>query len=92
MLDADATPLFPQDGHFAPEHAGRGGTPIDPFYGPTRRDEVAWLELTLGKPAPVRLRVLGRDGREETFDALGRAVGEQIQQVLASWLSARGLG
>jgi hypothetical protein len=92
VLDADATPLFPQDGHFAPEHAGRGGTPIDPFYGPTRRDEVAWLELTLGKPAPVRLRVLGRDGKEETFDALGRSVGEQIQQVLASWLSARGLG
>ena len=92
VLDADATPLFPQDGHFAPEHAGRGGLPGDPFYGPTRRDEVAWLELTLGKPAPVRLRVIGRDGKEETFDALGRSVGEQIQQVLAAWLSARGLG
>jgi tetratricopeptide (TPR) repeat protein len=92
VLDADATPLFPQDGHFVPEHAGRGGTPIDPFYGPTRRDEVAWLELTLGKPAPVRLRTVNRDGAEETFDALGRSVGEQIQQVLAAWLSARGLG
>jgi len=92
VLDADATPLFPQDGHFAPEHAGLGGTPGDAFYGPTRRDEVAWLELTLGKPAPVRLHVVGREGKKETFDALGRTTGEQIQQVLAAWLSARGLG
>ncbi|MBV8758306.1 MAG: tetratricopeptide repeat protein [Deltaproteobacteria bacterium] len=92
VLDADATPLFPQDAHFAPEGAGRGGSPADPVYAPTRRDELAWLEVTLGKPAPVRLHVVGRDGREETFDALGRSVGEQIQQVLAAWLSARGLG
>jgi len=65
---------------------------VDPFYGPTRRDEVAWLEVTLGKAAPVRLHVVGREGKPETFDALGRNIGEQIQQVLAAWLSSRGLG
>ena len=93
VLDADATPLFPQDGHFAPQHAGRGGKPSDPFYAPTRRDELIWLELGLGaKAGVVRLHVLGRDGKQETFDALGRSTGEQIQQALAAWWTARGLG
>jgi len=93
VLDADATPLLPQDGHFAPQHAGRGGKPSDAFYAPTRRDEVIWLELGLGaKAGVVRLHVIGRDGKLETFDALGRSIGEQIQQVLAAWCTARGLG
>ncbi len=93
VLDADATPLFPSDGHFAPQHAGRGGKPSDPFYAPTRRDEVIWLELGLGaKAGVVRLHALGRDGKQETFDALGRSTGEQIQQALAAWWTARGLG
>jgi tetratricopeptide (TPR) repeat protein len=93
VLDADATPLFPQDGHFAPQHAGRGGKPTDAFYAPTRRDEVIWLELGLGaKAAVVRLHVIGRDGKQESFDALGRSTGEQIAQVITAWCSARGLG
>jgi tetratricopeptide (TPR) repeat protein len=93
VLDADATPLFPQDGHFAPQHAGRGGRPTDAFYAPTRRDEVLWLELGLGaKAAVVRLHVIGRDNKLETFDALGRSIGEQIQQVVNAWSTARGLG
>jgi tetratricopeptide (TPR) repeat protein len=92
VLEAEATPLFPQDGHFAPEHAGHGGRPTDAYYGPTRRDEVLWLELVLGKPGVVRLHTIGRDGTQETFDALGPKLGEQIQQVLGAWLTARGLG
>ncbi|MDB4957315.1 MAG: repeat protein [Myxococcales bacterium] len=93
VLDADATPLLPQDGHFAPQNAGRGARPDDAFFGQTRRDEVVWLELTLGmRPGVVKLHTVGRDGKRESFEALGRSVGEQIQQVLSSWLQARGLG
>jgi tetratricopeptide (TPR) repeat protein len=93
VLDAEATPLFPQDGHFAPEHAGQGGRATDAFFGPTRRDEVLWLELALGsKPGVVRLHSVARDGRQESFDTLGPRLGEQIQQVLGAWLTARGLG
>jgi tetratricopeptide (TPR) repeat protein len=93
VLDAEATPLFPQDGHFAPAHAGHGARATDTFYGPTRRDEVLWLELILSsRPTAVRLHAVTRDGKQETFDALGPRVGEQIQQVLAAWLTARGLG
>ncbi|HTL33720.1 MAG TPA: tetratricopeptide repeat protein [Kofleriaceae bacterium] len=93
VLDADATPLFPQDGHFAPQHAGLGGRATDAFFGPTRRDEVLWLELRLGpKPSVVRLHAVGRDGKVETFDALGPKLGEQVQQVLGAWLTARKLG
>jgi hypothetical protein len=93
VLDADATPLFPQDGHFAPQHAGLGGRATDAFFSPTRRDEVLWLELRLGpKPSVVRLHAVGRDGKLETFDALGPKLGEQIQQVLGAWLTARKLG
>src|SRR4051812_22346199 len=92
VLDADATPLFPQDGHFAPQHAALGGRATDAFYGPTRRDEVLWLELAIGnKPRVVRLHAVGRDGKQESFDALGPKLGEQIQQVLGAWLTARGL-
>src|SRR5262245_45587154 len=93
VLDADATPLLPQDGHFAPQHAGKGGRANDAFYAPTRRDEVLWLELMISnKPGVVRLHTVGRDGKQETFDALGPKLGEQIQQVLGAWLTARGLG
>ena len=93
VLDADATPLFPQDGHFTPEYAGRGGRPNDAFFAPTRRDEVLWLELHLGsKPGAVRLHAVRRDGTQESFDALGRNIGEQVQQVFGAWLTARGLG
>ena len=93
VLDPDATPLLPQDGQFVPKHAERGGRPNDAFFAPTRRDEVLWLELSLsGKPAAVRLHVVGRDGTQESFDALGRNIGSQIDQVLAAWLTARGLG
>lgn len=93
VLDADATPLLPQDGHFAPQHAGRGGRATDAFYAPTRRDEVMWLELVIAsKPGVVRLHTIPRDGVQETFDALGPKLGEQIQQVLGAWLTARGLG
>ncbi len=93
VLDPEATPLFPQDGHFAPEYAGRGGRPTDAFYGPTRRDEVLWLELLVSsRSGVVRLYAIGRDGTQETFDALGAKLGEQIQQVLGAWLTARGLG
>ncbi|HUJ59001.1 MAG TPA: tetratricopeptide repeat protein [Kofleriaceae bacterium] len=93
VLDADATPLFPQDGHFAPQHAVRGGRPSDAVFAETRRDEVIWLELALGgKPGIVRLHAVARDGAQESFEALGRNIGEQIQQVLGAWLTARGLG
>jgi hypothetical protein len=93
VLDADATPLFPQDGHFAPQHAGLGGRATDAFFGPTRRDEVLWLELRLGpKPSVVRLHAVGRDGKQESFDALGPKLGEQIQQVLGAYFTARKLG
>jgi len=93
VLDTEATPLLPQDGHFAPQHAGRGGRATDAFYGPTRRDEVLWLEMLLSsKPGVVRLHAVGRDGKQESFDALGPKLGEQIQQVLGAWLTARGLG
>lgn len=93
VLDADATPLFPQDGHFAPQHAERGGRPTDAFYAPTRRDEVVWLELALAaKAGVVRLHVVGRDGKQDSFEALGKSLGDQIGQVLGAWLTARGLG
>lgn len=93
VLDADATPLLPQDGHFAPQHAGRGGRATDAFFGPTRRDEVLWLELLIAnRPGVVRLHAIPRDGVQETFDALGPNLGEQIQQVFGAWLTARGLG
>src|SRR5262245_61020941 len=93
VLDADATPLLPQDGHFAPQHAGKGGRANDAFYAPTRRDEVLWLELMISnRPGVVRLHTVGRDGKQETFDALGPKLGEQIQRVLGAWLAARGLG
>lgn len=92
IYDAESTPLVSQDGHFTPHHARPGATPIDSFYGPTRRDELAWLELALPRASAVRLHTLARDGKHETFDALGRNVGEQIHQVLERWLTARGLG
>jgi tetratricopeptide (TPR) repeat protein len=92
VYDAESTPLLPLDGHFAPEHATLGATPCDAFWASTRRDELAWLELALPKPGPVRLHTLARDGTRETFDATGRTVGDQINQVLGAWLAARGLG
>ena len=92
VYDPESTPLVSQDGHFAPHHARAGATPVDSFYGPTRRDELVWLELALPRPGVVRLHTLACDGKHETFDALGRNTGEQIHQVLERWLAARGLG
>ena len=92
VYDAESTPLVSQDGHFTPHHARPGATPTDSFYGPARRDELAWLELALPRTSAVRLHTLARDGKHETFDALGRNVGEQIHQVIERWLAARGLG
>nr|MBA3499706.1 hypothetical protein [Deltaproteobacteria bacterium] len=91
VYDAESTPLFPQDGHFVPLHAVVGATPADAFYATTRRDELIWLELAMPKTNVVKLHALGRDGKRESFDALGRNVGEQIQQVLGAWLTARQL-
>jgi tetratricopeptide (TPR) repeat protein len=91
VYDPESTPLFPQDGHFAPQFAALGATPDDAFFAPTRRDELLWLELTLPKGL-VRLHAMARGGKRESFDALGRSVGEQLQQVFAAWLGARGLG
>lgn len=91
VYDAESTPLVSQDGHFAPNPARPGATPDDSFYGPTRRDELIWLELALPRPGAVRLHALAA-GVHETFDALGRNPGDQIQQVLERWLAARGLG
>src|ERR1700733_14283934 len=71
VLDVDATPLFPQDGHFVPQHAERGGRPTDAFFGPPRRDELVWLELSLAaKPSSVVLHALDRDGKQTSFEAL----------------------
>jgi hypothetical protein len=53
------------------------------------RDELVWLELALPKVPVVALHALARDGERESFDAIGRNVGEQIHQVLGAWLTAR---
>ncbi|MDB4960891.1 MAG: hypothetical protein JWP01_890 [Myxococcales bacterium] len=92
VYDAESTPMFPQDGHFAPQHAAIGATPTDPFFGTTRRDELVWLELVVPKSGVVRLHTLARDGTRQSFDAIGKNVGDQIHQVLGAWLHARGLG
>lgn len=94
VYDPESTPLFPHEGHFAPQHASIGATPTDAFYGSTRRDELVWLEVKVQKSGGgvVRLHTLARDGSKQSFDALGKNFGDQVQQVLASWLSARGLG
>ncbi len=92
VYDPDSTPLFPHEGHFAPAHAAIGSSPSDGFYASTRRDELVWLELSAPKSAVVRLHTLARDGTKQSFDALGKNLGDQIQQVLSAWLSARGLG
>ena len=90
--DAESTPLVSQDGHFTPHHARPGAAPGDSFYGPTRRDELVWLELALPRPGAVRLHALARDGRHDAFEALGRNTGDQIHQAIERWLAARGLG
>ncbi|HEX4452238.1 MAG TPA: tetratricopeptide repeat protein [Kofleriaceae bacterium] len=92
VLDAEATPLLARDGHFAPYPAGRGAHPTDAFYAPTRRDELIWLELSLGaKGGIVRLHAIGRDGKQDSFEALGRSIGEQIHQAIGAWTQARAL-
>nr|MBA3456948.1 tetratricopeptide repeat protein [Deltaproteobacteria bacterium] len=58
----------------------------------TRRDELVWLELSVPKAGIVRLHTLSRAGVRQSFDALGKNLGEQINQVLGAWLTARGLG
>ena len=106
MLDADATPLEPQDGHFAPRGADRGARPEDDVFCATRRDELVWLELQLAPGAAragtVRLRCLRADGGTQVFEATARAsaaegrrgvsIGDPIAQVFASWATARELG
>ena len=94
VYDAESMPLQPTDGHFVPRHGSLGATPDDAHFGSTRRDELVWLELTLipGKASAVKLHALARGGKLESFAALGRKVGDQIEQVLVAWLTARGLG
>ncbi len=90
VYDAESTPLFPRDGHFAPQYALRGATPTDDFFGPTRRDELVWLEVGLPK-GKVALHALARSGLQQTFEGGGRTFGAQLTQAFASWLGARGL-
>ncbi len=90
VYDAESTPLFPRDGHFAPQHAIRGATPTDDFFGPTRRDELVWLEVGLPK-GKVALHALARSGVQQTFEGSGRTFGAQLTQAFTSWLGARGL-
>ncbi|HEU4732846.1 MAG TPA: hypothetical protein VFT22_33355, partial [Kofleriaceae bacterium] len=92
VYDAESTPLAAHDGQFVPQHARPGATPADAFYGPTRRDELVWLELALPRAPVVRLHAVARDGTRETFEVPGRNVGEQIHAALERWLTARGLG
>jgi hypothetical protein len=92
VFDAESTPLVSQDGHFTPHHAQPGATPGDSFYGPTRRDELVWLELALPRPGAVRLHALARDGKHDTFELAGRNTGDQIHQAIERWLAARKLG
>jgi hypothetical protein len=98
VLDPEATPLFPQDGHFAPQHAAVGAQPTDAFYGPTRRDELIRLELApgarqagAGGSSKLRLHVIGRGGAQ-VFEGQGRGLGEPLEQAIGAWLAARGLG
>lgn len=90
VYDAESTPLFPRDGHFAPSHATRGATPTDDFYGPTRRDELVWLELGLPR-GKLALHALARSGAQQTFEGSGRTFGAQLGHAVSSWLAARGL-
>jgi tetratricopeptide (TPR) repeat protein len=92
VYDAESTPIVALDGHFVPQHAGRGATPRDAFYTPARRDELVWLEVPLARSGAVRVHTLAPDGREQTFDALGRNLGDQINQALGAWIGARDLG
>lgn len=90
VYDAESTPLFPRDGHFAPQHATRGATPTDDFFGPTRRDELVWLEVGLPK-GKVALHGLVRSGAQSVFEGSGKTFGAQLAQAFTSWLAARGL-
>lgn len=97
VYDAESTPPTPHEGHFAPLHATVGATPTDAFYSTARRDELVWLELVAKRASSpssgvVRLHTLGRDGAKASFEAVGRNLGEQLQQVLGAWIAARGLG
>src|SRR5262249_51026458 len=65
VFDAESTPLVSQDGHFTPHHARPGATPGDSFYGPTRRDELIWLELALPRPGRARPPPLAPGGRPQ---------------------------
>ncbi|MBA2538355.1 MAG: hypothetical protein H0V17_01865, partial [Deltaproteobacteria bacterium] len=90
VYDAESTPLFPRDGHFAPQHALVGATPVDGFFASTRRDELIWLELGLPKGV-VKLHALPRAGERKTFEGMGRMLGDQLDHAFNSWLSGRGL-
>ncbi|HEY4238954.1 MAG TPA: tetratricopeptide repeat protein [Kofleriaceae bacterium] len=87
--DAESMPLFPRDGHY--ELGARSGSlPTDAGWTAARRDELLWAEVPLGKGA-LRLHAIDRSGKDVTFDALGKNLGEQLQQVLTAWLAARAL-
>ena len=94
VYDPESTPIAPRDAHFAPEHAIVGASPTDAVFGTARRDELVYLELGLvaGRSGVVRLHALARDGTTQSFDAVGRRLGDQIDQVFAAWLNARELG
>jgi len=84
--------MVPVEAHFSPQHAVIGATPTDAFYGSTRRDELAWLELTLPKArrgaaahaVPRRRARLVRCDRQEPR--------RSDQPVLARGSPARDLG
>ncbi len=93
VFDAESTILVPREEHFVPEHAVHGARPTDTFFGPTRRDELIWLDLSFPPTRPVRLHAMGRDGGHAVFDGgdVRAALGEQVQHALTSWLASRGL-
>lgn len=93
-------PLVRRDGHFVPDY-GAGGVDFecaprpqdkaDPRFAAARRDDVIWLEFTLGpRSGVVRLHSATRDAGQRAFDATGRTIGQQIREALAAWLTARG--
>lgn len=93
VIDPDDAHVTPLDGQFVPMHVLRAGeTPAASFFADERRDEVVWLELPLGGArAPLVLRTHRADGSEQSFEAIGGPLSEQIERALGTWLSARGL-
>jgi tetratricopeptide (TPR) repeat protein len=93
VLDADATPLEPVDGHYAPRGANRGARCDDAVYAPSRRDELVWLEVSLAaRTSSVRLHGTRAGGAAQTFEGAGRTLGDQLHNALSAWATARELG